>query len=1366
MNEYIDSKKLKDLSMKEVLPKTSMKEGTRELERQLALMLTDLEKYKAIFDDAPIGIFRATIGGRYVEVNTTLARLLGYENTSELIHTVKDIGKQVYARTSERKKLVRQIYKNPNIIKNETEFKRKDGSFIPVSLTLKLVKDKQKKPLYISGIIEDISVRKHAEQTLLNEHNHLRTLIDNIPDYIYLKDFNGNFIITNTSFAKLVDAKSSDELTGNKQPGEIQNELAQNLLKDDQEIIHKGKPVINREESGFDTGTGKYAYVYISKIPFRDEAGRTTGLIGIGRNVTELKLAQQQITESQANLKTVIESAKSAIWSLNKDFKIITANTCFLGFIEQQYNKKIRKGDNFLAVLPDKQKSKWKKIITRALRNESWMQEECYTSNNEHAWFELSISPIINEKNLVTGVTFFLTDVTERKVAEDAIKESEERFRQLAENTNDVFILISKNSVLWANPAFEKIFQRKVSELLTDASILEQSVHPADKRKFVRFNKKTVTGKDTGTGFQYRIVHSDGKIRWLWSRSFPVYNQQGKAYRCVTVISDLTEQFELQSLISRTKTQQKAIIDNIPYLAWLKDNEGRYIIVNEPFAKKYGIESDEITGKTDFDIAPKSIAEKIKRSDVEIMKKGKRQLTEEIENTAEGKNWIETFKTPIFNEENKLIGITGISRDITERKQMEDKTREREEHFSALLQNSSDSISILDKEGILVFENSPRNKISDFNIEELIGKSIFDIIHPDETATFKNLLQEIISKPGKQIKKEYRSLHKNKKWIWVESIFSNQLDNPAIKGIVVNSRDISERKMGELKERVYHDNLIFLSNSALDLMGLSSKEDIYRYISEKLYLFLESALVIVASFSEENNIFQIEFTSGPDNVINDISESLGRDINGLTCSNNRKLSDLSNAGAVINLKDNLDIFQFREIKFENFVQIIDKLKVHKIYNITLARHNKLLGNITILTLNKSIIKFKHIIETFVHQVSVALHRSQLEFELLKSKEKAEESDMLKTAFLANMSHEIRTPMNGILGFAEMLNDETLSPGNRKKYLDIIHSNGKMLINLIDDIIDFAKIEAGQINIVPQNFSLNTLLSQIHSSFLTEQLKKDKSKVKLRVRKAFTNENCFIIADPNRLRQILTNLIGNSFKFTDDGSIEFGYKKVRNNMLQFYVKDSGIGIPADKLKVIFDRFIQADSSSTRKYGGSGLGLAISKGFVELLGGKMWAESKVNTGSSFYFTIPHISGKKTSDEDIARQKPKKNYYWEGKVFLIAEDDKFSFKFLESFLRQTKAEVLHATDGKEAIDICRNNMIDLVLMDIQMPEMNGLQATEEIKKFNKKLPIIAQTANAINEEKQKCFEAGCDDFVTKPVNISELYTKIDKWLSIRKS
>jgi len=807
------------------------------------------------------------------------------------------------------------------------------------------------------------------------------------------------------------------------------------------------------------------------------------------------------------------------------------------------------------------------------------------------------------------------------------------------------------------------------------------------------------------------------------------------------------------------------VLDSLPYLAWYKDKDGRYIIVNQAFAQVYQCSPAAIVGKTDFDLCTYEKALEFSRSDEEVKASGKQLFIEQIEERDSGPTLFETYKTPVFDDQGRVIGISGISRDVSDSKWMEKTLREREELYSALLQNSSDSISIINRQGQIIFESSGKNKISDFNKDELINKPIYDTVHPDDVSSVKLILKEALASPGKQIKKEYRSLHKNKRWIYVESIFSNQLKNPAIKGIIVNSRDISDRKMAELKERVYHDNLIFLSNSALELLSLSSKDQIYTYIPEKLGVFLESALVIVSSYDEEQQRIVIESLSGLQPYEQQVEQILGRPLKGLSIPIARQGNIIDQAGTVITLKDSRFDQGVGDFSVEQLVRFKELLHVHKAYNIILARDEKRLGNITILTLNKSIIKFKHIIETFVHQVSVALHRSQLEYELVKAKDKAEESDKLKTAFLANMSHEIRTPMNGILGFAEMLNDSTLSSPNRKKYLEIINSNGKMLINLIDDIIDFAKIESGQVNILQDEFSLNNLLSVVHSTFMSSRLKKDKSKVRIVTKKPFSDEKSFIRTDPIRLRQILMNLVGNAIKFTHKGYIEFGYELADNKMLKFYVKDTGIGIQADKLQIIFERFMQADSSPSRKYGGSGLGLAISRGLVELLGGKMWAESTPDVGSVFYFTIPFISVIRKLEEKPENRQPRTRYSWEGRKFLIAEDDKFSYKFLEGFLKQTKAEVLRAADGREAVEICRNNSdIDLILMDIQMPEMNGLTATEEIKKFNRKVPIIAQTANAISEERQRCMQAGCDDFITKPVNITELYAKIDKWLSVR--
>jgi len=1242
----------------------------KKLEREKALYLVDIEKYQSLFNDAPLGIFQATLGGKYIEVNNTLAKLLGYTSSGETINKVNDIAKQIYEDPKERKNLIKRVIESDIVVQHETLFRKNNNSVFPVNISMKLVRNKQGRALYIAGMVEDISERKKTDEILLQEKNQLRILIDNIPDYIYLKDAYGKFIVANNAFAKLVKAESPDELIGKSRLNLIQQEFAMNFLKDDRKTLDAGEPIINKEEKGYVDHEGRIIYAYTSKIPLKSRQGDITGLIGIGRQITDLKIAEQQLIENQANLSAVIESTKNSLWSIDQNYVISTVNTYFKKFFKSLFRKDIDIGDNIFKVLPGNEKQKWKEIYERAFKGEQWIQEDNYIKNGNNIYFEYSINPIIDKNKNITGVTVFSTNITERKIAEEAIKESEERFRQLAENTNVVFILSNKDNILYANPAFERVYGRKVKQLVKNPSILVDSIHPDDKERYLMNRKSELTKKNV-LDEQYQIVQTNGKIRKVWAKSFPVYNNKGKIYRYVSVINDITEQKELESTILKTKTQQKAILDNIPHLAWLKDSEGRYISVNEPFALHYNKDASEIIGKTDFDICSKELASEYSENDKSIKMSGKRQLLEVVENTPGGKRWIETYKTPIFNEQGKLIGITGISRDITDRKKMEETIKENEEHFRALLQNSSDAISIVDRKGLIIFENSIRN-------------------------------------------------------------------------------------------RVYHDNLIFLSNSALDLLGISSKDDIYRYISEKLYNFLENAIVIVTSCNEREGRLRIEnisrFRDNKDQVINTIGwEPIGKVI-----PINKKISNIENAGAVITLNDEFLEENLDKSTLNKFYEIRDILKIHKIYNISLARHNKLLGNITILTLNKSIIKFKHIIETFVHQISVALHRSQLEYELITAKEKAEESDKLKTAFLANMSHEIRTPMNGILGFAEMLNDDLLSQADRKKYLEIINNNGKMLISLIDDIIDFAKIEAGQIKIVRNDFSINSLLTQVHSSFQSEKLKKEKPSVKLRVRKALSNDDCYIKSDPNRLRQILNNLISNAFKFTNEGYIEFGYKLRNKKALTFYVKDTGIGIPIEKLNAIFNRFIQADNSPTRKYGGSGLGLAISKGFVGLLGGKMWAESKENEGSTFYFEVPYVPTKKFKEIEHS-EKSRTDYVWEGKLFLIAEDDKFSYKFLEGFLKQTKANVLHAEDGREAVELClKNRNIDLVLMDIQMPEMNGLEATMEIKKFNNDIPIIAQTANAITEERQKCLKAGCDDFITKPVNISELYSLIDRWLS----
>ncbi len=403
-----------------------------------------------------------------------------------------------------------------------------------------------------------------------------------------------------------------------------------------------------------------------------------------------------------------------------------------------------------------------------------------------------------------------------------------------------------------------------------------------------------------------------------------------------------------------------------------------------------------------------------------------------------------------------------------------------------------------------------------------------------------------------------------------------------------------------------------------------------------------------------------------------------------------------------------------------------------------------------------------IMEFISAQIALSIRRKENEIGLRVAKEKAEEADKLKSAFLANMSHEIRTPMNAIIGFSELITRKTIPQEKKDIYAQHITNSGKTLLNIIDDIIDFAKIEAGQLKINKTTTLVNVLLGELFDFFNSEKAKQRKDRIALIKHQAVPDEHFGILCDPLRLRQILMNLLNNALKFTFDGVIEFGYIMPNNATILFYVRDTGIGLTQDKIPVIFDRFRQADDSTTRQFGGTGLGLAISKKLVEMMGGRIWAESEKGKGSTFLFTLPLIipSSSIMPVEDKANQKV--NNVFQGKTILIAEDEDINYLFLEEVLLPTKVKIVRAKDGYQAVEKVKSvKDICLVLMDIQMPEMNGYLATKLIKEHKPNIPVIAQTAYAMAEDKAKGFSAGCDDYLAKPIKPEVLISTMKKYL-----
>ncbi|OFX17774.1 MAG: hypothetical protein A2033_02295 [Bacteroidetes bacterium GWA2_31_9] len=401
-------------------------------------------------------------------------------------------------------------------------------------------------------------------------------------------------------------------------------------------------------------------------------------------------------------------------------------------------------------------------------------------------------------------------------------------------------------------------------------------------------------------------------------------------------------------------------------------------------------------------------------------------------------------------------------------------------------------------------------------------------------------------------------------------------------------------------------------------------------------------------------------------------------------------------------------------------------------------------------------------------------------ELHLAKEKSEENDRLKSAFLANMSHEIRTPMNGILGFADLLKKSDLSGEMQQEYIGIIERSGFRMLNIINDIVDISKIESGLMNVTMSATNINEQIEYIYSFFKPEAEEKGISLSRIN---SLEKKDAFIFTDREKIYAILFNLIKNSIKYTNTGSIEFGYylkpldyeyfdkltissiktvnSKKHNSFLEFYVKDTGVGVPKERQQAIFERFVQADISDKQALQGAGLGLAITKAYTEMLGGKIWIESDEGKGSIFYFTIPYLAGQE-------KAITKNNLYSTGEEnavdnlkILIAEDDETILKLISIIVKKYSREVLISKNGLEAVKACKDNPdIDLVLMDIKMPEMDGYDATKAIRQFNPNVIIIAQTAYAFSSDREKAFEVGCDDYISKPFGLSIFADLINKY------
>ncbi len=676
---------------------------------------------------------------------------------------------------------------------------------------------------------------------------------------------------------------------------------------------------------------------------------------------------------------------------------------------------------------------------------------------------------------------------------------------------------------------------------------------------------------------------------------------------------------ELEQKLRVLEAERNSIIDNIPFLAWIKDKEGKYLYANQPYLEAFKLDFNKVIGKTVFEIFPYDYAQQCHQEDLKVIEQ-KRTINFQ---TKRDNEWFSTVKSPLFGPNGEILGTTGFERNITDNIETLNSLRKERDLLQALMENIPDTIYFKDVKSRFIRINKAKAlEVGLNNPYDAIGKS--DVDYYDKEKADSQLKDEelILSTGVPLISKEEKILRPDKTEIWVSTSKSPIKDDKGnVIGLVGISRDISRQK--EIIQKL-NEERDFLQV----LMDYIPYTIYFKDLNCRFTKINKAQAKLIGVAKPEDAIGKSDFDFFTEQHANSAYEDEKR---------------IMSTG--IPLIEKVELL--KDAEGNNRWVTATKIPVKDIY-----------GNITGLV-----------------GISIDITEKRIaEDKLRESKEKAEESDRLKTAFLANMSHEIRTPMNGIIGFSNLMRNPELTDEERNDFLNHIISCGNTLLNLIDDIIDISKIEAGQIKIRIAESNINAILEELYDSFKASRTREGKEHIKLIKKVGLASAESIILTDPFRLRQIISNLIGNAFKFTLEGFIEFGYTLEASDNLLFFVKDTGVGIPNDKQQLIFERFGQVlDSNFYINQKGTGLGLAISSNLVKLLGGKMWVVSELGKGSTFYFTLPynHIEGQLTSEDNLNSTEDIVTLY-NGKTILIAEDEEINYLYFKQIFKHTHASL----------------------------------------------------------------------------------------------
>jgi len=958
-------------------------------------------------------------------------------------------------------------------------------------------------------------------------------------------------------------------------------------------------------------------------------------------------------------------------------------------------------------------------------------------------WVESTFTNLLANPD-VEAIVINFRDITEQKHAEEALVESERNYRQVVNAMHETLSVISPDGTfLFVN---EKAAKNLIGGFNDDV-IIEKNIRdflPLDQA--VKQIEKLNRVIESNQPIQEEILINRGiGDSWFLNTSQPIRFGPNRISAVMSMSLNITDRKIAELDLKEKQHFINSIAENSPSIIYVFDIElNRNVYTNRSVSAMLGYSQDEVSDEDPGFFEKLIHPEDLKQFDefynniVEWPEQKVFEYEYRILAKASGWRWFKGHEKEFQRVDGKVVSMIGTVDDITAAKIAENAVTESEEKFRLLITQMEQGLAlheaIYNDQGKMVDYrfldvNESFERLTGLSRKDILGKTVLEVLPQTESYWIEKY--DSVVKAGKPL--HFENFHKEIGKYYEVVAYRNREHQFAV---IIS--DITQRKQSEIIQQIQY-------KIARKVLEANKLEQLLETVQGELSRILDTTNFLVELYNDEEKYFRrVVYRDEKDDFAEWKAE------NSITGQVVKKAKTFL-----------LNRTQIEKLAAEESLNLVGT-PAECWLGVPLMTHSKIFGALVIQSYTNPKAfdtSSAKLLEMVAHEISIFIERQRMIEDLKAAKAKAEENDRLKSAFLANMSHEIRTPMNGILGFTDLLKEPTINFNEQQKYIDVIEKSGQRLLNLINDLIDISKIEAGQVKISLSEIDILQETQILHSFFRPET---DKKSVQLALRFNKIPGISRIITDRDKFLSIFSNLIKNAVKFTDTGGIEFGFEQA-GSFVRFFVKDSGRGIPADKLDVIFDRFGQADVSLTRNYEGAGLGLSIAKAYVEMLGGTIGVTSKPGIGSEFYFTLPlpPDTSKKVAPISKVVESSEAKIPTRKLKILVAEDDEFSMQYFTIKLKDIASEIYFSNTGNDTIEFCRKNPdTDLVLMDIKMPGVDGLEASRKIREFNNSVIIVAQTAYALSGDREKALEAGCNDYLSKPIKKELLFQLVEKY------